>query len=365
MIGKFLVDRQVITAILDTGASASFIAGFGKAAIALQYKAKPSLAQVNTADNKKVTSYHSLCATVSPVQLPSVEINTELHILPDRENILGHEVVLGIDAIRDFGMMIYAPVDILIGTIKGVEIGRETQTINHNDNLLASTLKTNLFQDLVDQYADIFAETAKTYMRTQPMQIHLNADFSAKARLRPQSKEDLLEIDRQVQQNLANDIIEPSQSPFSANVHLVPKKNGQKRMVVDFRFRNNITIKDHYPLPQISTMFLALRDATCFAAPDCTEGFLQIPIDERHRHCTAFITAKGSYQFKRTPFGFTNSPATFQRSMNEVFLNGLYTKCVIYIDDILVFGRTEEDLLENLRWVFDMCRLKNVKLKQS
>lgn len=91
----------------------------------------------------------------------------------------------------------------------------------------------------------------------------------------------------------------------------------------------------------------------------------QIKVHPDHRAKTAFITPQGLFQFKRCPFGFTNSPAKYQRAMNEIFSEGLYRRCVIYVDDILVMGRHEQELLNNLDWVFSKCRESNVKLKGS
>lgn len=197
------------------------------------------------------------------------------------------------------------------------------------------------------------------------MKIYLNTDNIKKGKLRRHSVEDILEMDRQIKRMLASDIIEPSESCFSANAHLVPKKNGQKRLVINYIPLNAATIKDNYPLPQIADPFLTLRNARLFCALDCTEGLWQIKVAPEDRDRTAFITPQGLFQFKRCPFGFTNSPAKYQRSMNDIFTEGLYSRCVIYIDDILVFGRDKTELEENLKWVLETCKKYDVKLKGS
>lgn len=71
------------------------------------------------------------------------------------------------------------------------------------------------------------------------------------------------------------------------------------------------------------------------------------------------------FQYKRCPFGLTNAPSVFQRAMNKIFYEGLYERCVVYIDDILVYAKTELELCRNLRWVFTKCELYGVKLKLS
>lgn len=301
---------------------------------------------------------------IRPENIADSAINVRLLVIPGRADLMGHEIILGLDVLKELKVKFETVNRAMVATINDTEIARDVKMLQ-NSLFSMDCRKPTKFDTLAADYSDIFAETAKTFIKTSPMTIPISVDFSTKAKLRPHSIEDTLEIERQVNQMIKNDIIEPSMSTFSANVHLVPKKSGQKRLVVDFRFLNSITIKDYYPLPQISEMFMALRDARHFAALDCTEGFLQIPVLPEHRHRTAFVTSIGHYHYKRVPFGFTNSPAKFQRTMNDIFREGLFTKCVIYIDDILVFGKTEDQLYENLLWVYEKCRQSNVKLKLS
>lgn len=197
------------------------------------------------------------------------------------------------------------------------------------------------------------------------MEITLIKNSLDKVRLRRHAPKDIIEIEEQVTTMIENDIIESSISQFSSNCHLVPKKNGQRRLEINFIPLNRIAIKDHYPITQVSDLFNSLRGKRYYATLDCTEGFLQIHVAKENRHKLAFITPFGSYQYKRVPFGFTNSPAKFQRIMNNIFGHGLYKRCIVYIDDILVFGETQEELLVNLEWVFTKCREFNVKLKKS
>lgn len=108
---------------------------------------------------------------------------------------------------------------------------------------------------------------------------------------------------------------------------------------------------------------MTLRNAKVFTALDCTEGFFQIMVHPKDRPKTAFVTPHGLFQYKRCPFGFTKSPAVFQRAMNSIFSDGLYTRCVIYIDDIIIFGNDHAQLEENTRWVLKRCRQASVQLK--
>jgi ribonuclease HI len=124
-----------------------------------------------------------------------------------------------------------------------------------------------------------------------------------------------------------------------------------------------VTLRDSYALPHIADILGVLQGKSYFSTMDCAQGFYQILVDRRDRHKTAFSTPLGNYQFVRCPFGARNSCAVFQSEMNRIFRDGLYTRCVIYVDDILVFGSTRQEHDENLEWVLSRCKEYNVKLK--
>lgn len=359
--------------IIDSGATASFIAEKSELVSTCKYSPVNSRSAVRTADNTALTVESYLELPTSPTNSDKRPIHCQFLILKDRKDVFGLPAVVGLDLIKLFNISIRRNGSLMCATIENLIIGTEKllpptlSAIMSNDNQNDSESST--WEDKIDKlsqdYAEIFAESVNSHIDTTPMPVSLTQSNMVKARLSRHSPEDIEEIGRQVTNLLTNNIIEPSTSPYSSRAHLVPKKNGQKRLVVNFIPLNYITEKDHYPLPQLSDLFSALKDATYFAALDCTEGFLQIKVLEEHRNRTAFITPQGLFQFKRCPFGFTNSPAKFQRTMNEIFGEGLYKRCVIYIDDILVFGKSKEQLFENLSWVFDRCRNKNIKLKRS
>ena len=82
---------------------------------------------------------------------------------------------------------------------------------------------------------------------------------------------------------------------------------------------------------------------------DCASGFSQVPLAEKDRSKTAFITATGHYEYSRMPFGLKSAPSTFQRLMNRVFLGMTGSRCFVYLDDVLVFGETLQEHNERLR----------------
>ena len=119
-------------------------------------------------------------------------------------------------------------------------------------------------------------------------------------------------IETYLKEMLDKDVIEPSTSPWSSPIVLVPKANGEIRFCVDYRKLNKITIKDSYPLSRIDDTLQMLRGASIFSSLDLKAGYWKIPIKPEHREKTAFITHEGLYQFTSMPFGRCNVPATFQ-----------------------------------------------------
>lgn len=177
-----------------------------------------------------------------------------------------------------------------------------------------------------------------------------------------------IEIKNQIQDMLNKKIIEPSDSPYNAPIWVVPKKldaSGKQkwRVVVDFRKLNETTEQDAYPLPNQDDILAHLGDAKFFSALDLSSGFHQIPMSIDSKKYTAFSTTDGHYHFNRMPFGLKNAPATFQRMMDTA-LRGLIGKnCFVYLDDIIIFGKTLEEHNDNLSKLFKRLRDTGLKLQ--
>ncbi|GBL92230.1 Transposon Ty3-I Gag-Pol polyprotein [Araneus ventricosus] len=171
------------------------------------------------------------------------------------------------------------------------------------------------------------------------------------------------EADHLVKEMVDNGIIEESSGPWASPIVLVKKKDGSTRFCVDYRKLNEITKKDSYPLPRIDDTLDALNGSQWFTTLDLKSGYWKVEIRPEDREKTAFITGQGLWQFKVMPFGLCNAPATFEILM-ETVLRGLSSEaCLVYLDDIIIVGRTFEEHLNNLRKVFQ--RLQNANLKLS
>ena len=117
---------------------------------------------------------------------------------------------------------------------------------------------------------------------------------------------------------LENDLIEPSQSNYSSPCILVPKSNGTYRMCTDYRKVNSVTKTDSFPIPRIDDCIDKVGNSKYVTKFDLLEGFWQVPLTERAKEVSAFATPNGLYKHKVMPFGMKNSPATFQRLVNNV-----------------------------------------------
>ena len=161
-------------------------------------------------------------------------------------------------------------------------------------------------------------------------------------------------------------VIHPSQSLWCNVVVLVRKKYGTLHFCVDFRCLNAWIKKDSYPLPHIQEALESMVGSAHFSSMDFKSGFWQIKIAQELQQYTAFTVGNlGFYKFTCMLFRLCNAPATFQHLMQNTLheLNLMY--CMIYLDDIIIFGCMEEEHLECLHIVFERFRKFNLKLKPS
>jgi hypothetical protein len=154
--------------------------------------------------------------------------------------------------------------------------------------------------------------------------------------------------------------IHPSSSPWGCPALFVQKKDGSLRLCVDYHPLNAVTIKNKYPLPRIDVLFHQLAGAKVFSKIDLRSGYRQIKIRSCDIPKTAFSTRYGLYEYLVMSFGLTNAPAYFMYLMNSVFMSELDKFIVVFIDDILVYSKNEEEHAELLRIVLQ--RLRDHKL---
>jgi len=176
---------------------------------------------------------------------------------------------------------------------------------------------------------------------------------------------ELTELKAQLQEYLNKGWIRPSASPWGAPVLLAPKKDGSKRLCVDYRALNDVTVKNRYPLPRIDDLFDQLNGATVFSKLDLRSGYHQLRVKKEDIQKTAFRTRYGHYEFLVTPFGVLNAPGIFMDLMNRVFSPYLDQFVVVFLDDILVYSKNEEDHAKYLKAVLETMRREKLYAKLS
>jgi hypothetical protein len=158
------------------------------------------------------------------------------------------------------------------------------------------------------------------------------------------SPEEQKEMDLFLEEALATGRIRPSKSPIGAPVFFIKKKDGKLRFVQDYRALNAITRKNKYPLPLIDDLVHRLTGAKYFTKLDVRWGYNNVRIKEDDEWKAAFRTNRGLFEPLVMYFGLTNSPATFQMMMNEIFHDLILEGVVcVYLDDILIFTSTIEE----------------------
>ncbi|KAJ9514751.1 hypothetical protein QJQ45_028514 [Haematococcus lacustris] len=176
---------------------------------------------------------------------------------------------------------------------------------------------------------------------------------------------ELAELKKQITEMQEKGFIRPSTSPYASGVLFVRKKDGTFRMCIDYRPLNRITIKNKYPLPRVDNLLDRLHGATIFSKIDLRQGYHQIRIAPEDIPKTAFRTRYGHFEFTVMPFGLCNAPATFQRLMNDIFRQELDDCVIVYLDDILIFSRTQEEHAQHLRRVLSLLQQHKLYAKLS
>ena len=202
----------------------------------------------------------------------------------------------------------------------------------------------NGFSTILNKYAKIFDNSKMT--RANTMINHtINTGTHLPINSRPyyKSVEQRKELQSEVQKLLDHGVLRPSHSPWSSPVILKRKHDGSYRFLVDFRRLNAVTQKDSYPQPSAEELLHRLAGAKFFTKLDLKSGYFQIPIQESDIPKTAITTQDGLYEFTVLAQGLMNSPATFQRVMNDLVANGRWDYVVVYLDDIVVFSQTFDD----------------------
>ena len=244
-----------------------------------------------------------------------------------------------------------------------VMLGNDQQPIKLQNSQILNDLGTKLshlplvqrkeLAEVITQYREVFPDVpSKTNLIEHDVDVGDSAPIKQHPyRISPMKKELL---DKEVQYMLKNDIIEESQSNWSSPCILVPKHDGGFRFCTDFRKVNDKTKSDSFPIPRIADCIDQIGNAKFVSTFDMLKGYWQVPLTQRAREISAFVTPSGLYQYKVMPFGMKNAPATFQRIVNKLVRD--IDGCEGYIDDVVIFSDNWSDHIHQIKRFFQIMR---------
>ena len=201
--------------------------------------------------------------------------------------------------------------------------------------------------------------------RTDKVQHGINTGdaqpFKIPYRRLPLAKKALAE--GEIVKQLKQGVIVPSSSPWSSPVNMTTKKDGTIRFCIDYRKLNGLTKKNSYPLPRIDETLDSLGGNAWFCTLDLQSGYWQIGMNPDDIEKTAFSSHMGLFEYNVMPFGLCNAPATFEAMMETLLADLLWKKCLVYLDDVIVFGKTFHECAENLEEIIKRIHANGLKLK--
>src|SRR5688500_9445982 len=361
----FLVNSIPASVLFDSGASHSFITeSFVEKHNIPKYPLKKILHISSPGGDMKAT--HS-CPHVN-IKIQGIDFSVNPVVLGSN----GIDVILGCNWLKSCdGVIQCANGTIMLTSPQGeriqVNIDKSTDekgktVINHLEEKPLENIK------VVCEYPDVFPEELPGMPPYRDIEFSIELlPGTAPISKRPYRMDvkDLVELKKQIEELLEKGFIRPSSSPWGAPVLFVNKKDGLRRMCVDYRSLNEVTIKNKYPLPRIEHLFDQMKGAKIFSKIDLRSGYHQLKIRAEDVPKTAFTTRYGLYEFLVMSFGLTNAPAYFMNLMNKVFMEYLDQFVVVFIDDILIYSSNEEAHEDHLRLVLQKLRDNQLYAKLS
>lgn len=253
---------------------------------------------------------------------------------------------------------------------KSTCLNRTKEVLNCLRTSHLNSEESRVLRDVCSKYSDVFhlpnEQLTSTEAITHQIRTTSEQPINVKSYRFPEIHKQ--EVQAQIDKMLDQNIIQPSLSPWSSPIWIVPKKldaSGQKkwRIVIDYRKLNDITIGETYPIPNITEILDQLGKSKYFSTLDLASGFHQIKMNPQDSCKTAFSVPQGHFEFCRMPFGLKNAPSTFQRLMNNVLTGLQGERCFVYLDDVVIYSHDLNSHIENLSAVFQKLRSFNLKLQ--
>jgi hypothetical protein len=355
MMGMFLVANHPALILFDSGASHTFISK--------KFVEKHCIPYTESRQGFKIHSpggqiFSKEVAFQVPVTLAGWDFPTNMIVLKgqDIDVILGmnwlaqHKAVLNTDlsTIR----LSYGQEEILLS----IPIAILAKPIGQIYEAIIPEIKDIL---VVCEFPDVFLEDLPGLPPERDVEfvIELKPGTAPISRISYRMPpNELAELKTQLQDLLEKGFIRPSSSPWGCPAIFVKKKDQTLRMCVDYRPLNEVTIKNKYPLPQIDILFDQLTGARVFSKIDLRSGYYQIRIRPEDIPKTTFTTRYGLFEYLVMSFGLANAPAHFTYLMNSIFMPELDKFVLVFIDDILIYSKNEEEHAQHLRIVLTRLR---------
>ena len=277
-----------------------------------------------------------------------------------------NDLILGIDSIDSGSGIIDIPQKVFNWFNKQWPIQCDSQYALSGFAATCPAVKEHYINKCLQSFPDVFSTSSHSmgYCDLNPLRIETRGPpICQRAYRTPLSKRQLISdlVDEMLQQG----VIRPSNSPWASPVTLVPKSDGSTRFCVDYRKLNSVTKRDSYPLPRICDIMDTLGRSKIFSTMDLKSAYHQIPVHPADIEKTAFTCHRGLFEFTRMPFGLANAPASLQRTMDYIFGDMLGNSIMIYLDDIVVFSKSEEEHAIALKEVFTRLKKYGLRLKAS
>jgi hypothetical protein len=236
--------------------------------------------------------------------------------------------------------------------------------IPHLEHLQRNTPERNKLMNLLEDFSDIFSisrdDIGLTSMETHVIDTEDITPIRCAQRRIPVALEE--KVDEMIQELAHKEIIRPSNSPWNAPLVVIPKKNGDVRITVDYRKLNSVTKRPVFPIPDTQHLLDTLSGSVYFTTLDFSSGYYNVPMKADDIEKTAFSTKQNHWEFVRMPMGLSTAPFTFQKLMHKIFSKENWQTCLIYLDDLCVFSRSLDEQVARLRTIFERIRDAGMKL---
>nr|GEW55172.1 putative reverse transcriptase domain-containing protein [Tanacetum cinerariifolium] len=241
---------------------------------------------------------------------------------------------------------------------------------NPNANVVTDKSEEKRLEDvtIVQDFSKVFPEDLPGLLPTRHVEFQINlipgAALVARAPYRLAPFE-MKKLSDQLQELSDKGFIRPSSSPWGAPVLFVKKKDGSFWMCIDYRELNKLTVKNRYPLLRIDDLFDQLQGLIIYSKIDLRLGYHQLRVREVDIPKTAFRTRYSHYEFQVMSFGLTNAPSIFIDLMNRVCKPYLDKFLIVFIDDILIYSKNEQEHGEHLKLILALLKKEKLYAKFS